>query len=538
MRTPQAPLPTTGPAPAPSPITPTSPGTPQRPTKRKRPGKSAKGTQKAKKPSVWSRAVEQARWFMVRTSYGFLRGDRARRLAQMTGWDRPVDTEGFTSTTQSGALSPVLAITRPGIIGPVMGTNLMTGQAVTHSVQGLYRTGATGSPNVVIAGDIGVAKSTLAKCLIARDTAVLDYLESGPAQHRAVVFDRKRQVQAGEATAGEYLRLADLVESQVITLDRDPNVGTRVNILDPAIASTTGSTGTVGQDRLLTMVSETAKGEPLSPEEHFALHVAHKAAKAWATSHGKDAPVLSDVVKALYEPTIDQVPGPRRDGVPILLENQIVDRERVTEWGLPLALSLERYLDGDMSGLLDGQTRGPGGEPVTMDAPLIVIDTSALPEGSVALSLMMTVFATYLMSVWALTPGMKTLVLEEAYSAAHAGDMVPLVLKELVKRSRGSGTSVWSVFHHVSDVPKDSPLFSLLREAGVVHIFRQSRPEDAAALVDLYDLPPGATGLIQHLHKGDQIYIPGRFPPTVVRTTRTEIEKWVTHTDTAIRAIA
>lgn len=457
-----------------------------------------------------------------------LRGPSARRWMQFAGWDRTVDQAGITSTSQAVALWPALAATRPRIVGPLMGEDLFTHLPVTHSVQGLYKLGAISSTNVVIAGAIGVAKSGLSKVQYVFRSIACD-------NNRTVVFDRKKQAD-GDLLEGEYRRVASLTNAETVVVSRDPRRGTRINPLDPMISMTTDDAGgTVGQDSLLAMVAETAKGAPLGVEERYALSRAH----AEATNRARQAhrqPILSDVVQALYSPETTAIPGPRtEDGDPLLEERGVVDVARVTEWGLTLGLALERCLaEGDLSGLLDGESRGPDGNPPRLDARLVVIDTSALPEGSTALSLMMAIFATYLTNRWATTPGFKTLVLEEAYSAANL-DAVPLVLRELVKRARGVGASVVSVFHHISDIPADSPLRSIIQEAQVAHIFAQDQPNDARDVVEIFRLPGSLVETVQSLPKGVHIYVRGKLPTTIVQGFRTPLEEWFTDTDEQMR---
>lgn len=457
-----------------------------------------------------------------------LRSPAARRWMQFLGWHRTVDRAGITSTSQAVALWPALAATRPRIVGPLMGEDRLTHFPVTHSVQGLYRSGAISSTNVVIAGAIGVAKSGLTKTQYVFRAVSCD-------NNRAVVFDRKKQ-QDAELLQGEYRRVASVTNAESVIVSRDPRSGTRINILDPMIAMTTGEGGgTVGQDYLLTMVAETAKGASLSVEERYALSKAHTEATTRAGAENRQ-PILSDVVQALYSPQPSAIPGPRNEaGMAVLDERGVVGVDRLTEWGLTLALALERYLtDGDLSGLLDGESRGPDGKPPRLDARLVVIDTSALPEGSTALSLMMAIFATYLTNRWATTSGFKTLILEEAYSATNL-TAVPLVLRELVKRARGVGASVVSVFHHLSDIPLDSPMRSIIQEAQVAHIFGQDQPDDARDLVKTFNLPDDLVETVQSLPKGVHIYVRGKLPTTIVQGFRTPLEVWFTDTDEMMR---
>lgn len=462
---------------------------------------------------------------MSRWWYRRLRGRIVQRWVHRIGWDAPIASSTFTSTNQAAPLDPLLVETRAPNYGDLYGVDLLTGQPITGSVQELYHSGHLTSPMVVILGAIGTRKSTTAKTFYVLRPATRGV--------RVAVFDRKAQRDEGRI-GGEYGRVADIIPgSTTLVMDRDRTVGTRINILDPAIASTTTDRA-VGQDELLRMVATTALQREMSAEEGFALVAAHRAALADANASGRVA-VLSDVVNFLYTPNLDAIPGPRTSaGNPILTDRAIVDIERVTEWGLPVALAFERFLMGDLSGIIDGATEGPNGDPVDLDAPLLVIDTSALTEGSASLGLVMAIMSTYLMSKWATTAGYKHLILEEGYAADDLGS-VPTVLRALVKRSRGVGATVVGIFHHISDVRPESPLYSLIREAGVVHIFQQDKEDDAVAAVSMFNLPNSMVSIIQTLPPGVNVWKRGRLTPTLVTAFRTPLEAWMTDTDEAMR---
>lgn len=465
-------------------------------------------------------AKRMARWW-----YRRLRKRPARRWITRLGWDQPLTVSTFTTTNQAAPLDPLLTKTRLQDYGDLYGTDLLTFQPIAGSVQKLYDRKVLTAPMVAVLGAIGTRKSTLAKTLYA--------LRPNCTGTQVAVFDRKQQRDDG-TLAGEYTRLAATVpNSVVLTLHRDRARGTRINVLDPAIAST-GTEDRVGQDELLRLVAVTALGRQLTAEEGYALQAAHRAALSEAQDAGRVA-ILSDVVRHLYAPDTSAVPGPRDEqGIPVLTARHIVDHARVTEWGLPVALAFERFLSGDLSGIIDGPTEGPDGRPLNLDAPLLVIDTSALTEGSAALGLMMVIMSTYLMSRWAAMPGFKHLILEEAYSADDLDD-VGETLRALVKRSRGVGAAVIAVMHHISDVRETSPLYALIKEAGVVHVFQQDKHEDAEAVVRMFDLPPDMVSTIQTLPPGVNVWKRGRLVPTLAIGFRTSLEAWVTDTDEAMR---
>ncbi|MBA3488942.1 MAG: hypothetical protein H0T78_05245 [Longispora sp.] len=436
-------------------------------------------------------------------------------MLERFGWYEIIDEPALTSTRQAEALNPALVSTHPPLAGPLLGVDVSTGQPQTEDPHELYAAGRVTSPNVVVLGSVGSGKSTLVK-----DQYVVRPVALG---RQVVVFDRKDQ-----QGRGEYGRAALVADGTVIRFDR--RGGAVVNILDPRIAtkSSTDQNGTVGQDLLLLMVAEYAHG-PLDSRSRHALRAAHRAALARARTEKRTA-TLRDVVDALYAP--DDTAVPRRE----LLEAGRVGVGEIFTWGMDLALDLERFLDGDLSGLIDGPTRSEGGGELDLSAPLIVIDTSALDEDSPALSLVMATMATYLSAVWSTRPGRRLLVIEEGYHAARLPS-VATIFRSLAKRGRGIGLSVVTVFHHISDVPADSDIMSLIREAGIVHVFRQDKSDDAAAAVDLFNLPRWVADELDLLDKGVHVLKIGKEPAMVVSHVRTPLEEWITDTDAAMLGV-
>ena len=91
-----------------------------------------------------------------------------------------------------------------------------------------------------------------------------------------------------------------------------------------------------------------------------------------------------------------------------------------------------------------------------------------------------------------------------------------------------------SVFHHISDVAPGSPLRSLFDEAELICIFRQSKVDNAQAVIEITGLDPSCRHLIQTLPRGTHLRVRGaRLPAIVVETTRTELEEPITFTDGA-----
>jgi len=274
------------------------------------------------------------------------------------------------------------------------------------------------------------------------------------------------------------------------------------------------------------MVAEFAHG-PLNSYERHALRAAHRSALARASAERRVA-TLPDVVTALFFPDESALPRPG------LAEANRVDLERIYEWGEGLALDLERFVTGDLSGLIDGETRDEHGGPLDLSAQLLIFDTSALDGDSPELSLVMATMATYLSAVWSAKRARRLLIIEEGY---HAADLptVGTIFRDLAKRGRGIGLSVVTAVHHISDIDPTSPAISLIREAGIVHIFGQDKADDAAAAIELFGLPTWLHEEITGLPQGTHILKVGtRQPPRMISHVRTALEAWANDTDAAM----
>ncbi|WP_335983185.1 hypothetical protein [Streptomyces sp. CA2R106] len=420
----------------------------------------------------------------------------------------------FVSTRQAGALNPAIVSTHPPLAGPITGIDMDTGQPVSTDPHELYDQKRITSPNVVVLGDISSGKSSLVKTQYCVRPVALGT--------QVAVFDRKDQ-----QGRGEYVRAAEVCRAPVIRFARSG--GTTINLLDPRISATSlddSGDERVGQDRLLLMVAEHAHGR-LSSNEHYALRVAHRAALARASETDRVA-TLHDVVDALYAPAPSAVPRPH------LADRGNVTTDRVTEWGLELAMDLERFIDGDLSGLIDRETSAD----LDLDAPLLVFDTSALPEESPALALVMALVSSFLTAVWSHRSGRRIIILEEGYHTTRLQSpgttSVATILRSLAKRGRGIGLSFVTVIHHISDVPPDSDAMSLVREADVIHIYQQSRGDDAREAVEQFRLPSRLYDTLGTLAKGCHILRIGTEAPRRVRHIRTALEVWMTDTDEAM----
>ncbi len=448
------------------------------------------------------------------------RGLRRSRWLDKLGWYEVVDRDAtITSTRQVVATNPALIRSQPPFAGSPVGIDEETGMYQGSDPFVLYKQGVIESINVVIVGDVGVAKSSFVK-----NHYVQDSIYCG---RQVCCFDRKRN----KDSRSEYDGVSRIVEASGkrvarIKFDRGGG-GARVNILDPRIVARGGEqSDTVGQDELLLMVAQLLHGN-LTSEERFALSAAHRKALATAAQEER-APELGDVVNALFQPELQYLPS-------ALKETGFVTVKKMMKFGLRLGLDLHAALDGGaLSGLIDGPTRGADGRDLDLDADLIVVDTSSLQDGSAALMLVMAIMSTFISSVWSLTDRKSVVIIEEGYTADFPS--VAAILRSLAKRGRGVGVSLVLVLHHLSDIDATSPLAALFRETGILHLLRQAQVAEAKHTNDLLGLGD-LTETIQNLAKGTHILIEGRpeiRAPRVVCHVRTDVDIWANYTDAAI----
>jgi hypothetical protein len=244
---------------------------------------------------------------------------------------------------------------------------------------------------------------------------------------------------------------------------------------------------------------------------------------------------LEDVVSALLDPDETSLPGRTlSDGVKELAQAGIITRPKLIDWGLPVMSALSKWLPGgEWAGLFDGQTRGPTGRDIDLANPLVVFDTSDLPEGSVQLAAAMLVAAAWIQGRWMPTRGDKLLIFEENYSAADLPG-VDVIQQAFALRGRGSGLAVVSVFHHLAQIPPHSKLWSLIRDAGLVVMYRQDTSADIDECVRYFNLPDQAAGMLPNLQQGCCLAKVGQQPLEVWQHLRTVQEIWITDTNTGL----
>jgi type IV secretory pathway VirB4 component len=338
-----------------------------------------------------------------------------------------------------------------------------------------YGAGLVSNPNVIVAGSIGAGKSTAVKMLLDRA------LVRG---RRVVAIDPK----------GEYSSLAAAYGVTPLALGRD------------------GWCCPFPQDDresrdLLRALLASAQGSPLESDQHYAID------ELWQRL---SSPRPLRVLRELFE----------RMQRFISLAEQSASRS--------IALTLYRFVHGDLAGLFDGE-----GEPLVFEGPLVVLDLSAQwSSNSLSVAALSAVAAAQ--RVVATKGELGYLVLDEAWallSDAHALRW----LQGSWKLARSRGLSHVLVLHRWTDVGAAGDLGSaqreraqgLLRECETALLFRQP-PDEARGMAIALGLHPREERYLTTLPKGVSLVRYGTYR-SIVRILPDARDRQFIDTDAAMR---
>ncbi len=358
-----------------------------------------------------------------------------------------------------------------GLDGIPLGT-LAGGASFALDPFDLYGAGLVVNPNVVVAGAIGVGKSTVVKMMVDRA------LRRG---RRAVIVDPK----------GEYGALASRYGYRAVALGRD-------GWCDPFLDAQDGRS-------LARAMIASAQGQPLTDEQHFAFD------EAWETV-GRTRPrrVMRSLAEALRG-SLDDPASPGRS----------------------LALTLRRFVDGDLAGLFDGDD-----EPLTLDGDLVVLDLSAQWSGDAMAVAALSAVAAAQRVAAASRAGY--VVLDEAW--ALLSDPHALAwLRGSWKLARARGVSHVLVVHRWGDVAAVGDEGSaqrerargLLRECETTWLFRQP-PDEARDVAAALSLSALEQRTLSELGRGEALVRFGAHR-SVVRVTPDADDRRIIDTDDAMR---
>jgi len=443
-------------------------------------------------------------------------GLKRRKRPDKLGLYEPSAPGIDTSTRQAEALHIAVAGSPTSHRGLLLGVDTTSGWMIARDPFTNYNEEGLTSPNVCTVGAIGNGKSSMLKTW-----GCLRNLTLG---RRVVVIDKKPQFFASlREKRGEYTALALRLGVEPIRFTLN-GTGTKINILDPRIAARVGEQSSAtaartpaGQSQLLRVILAEALGRPITPKEGKALRVAHTSALALAQSEGRQA-ILPDIVDFLYDPD------------PAHAARARVTVEDLKAWGQDPVYELERMIEEDLQGIVDG----PTSEWVDLGSGLTVFDVSALPEDGPALAIVMMIINTWLSNVLSHQQVQipTVLIVEEAWHLVQGSSAA--VTRRNTKLSRGLGLSCMFAFHHISDIPKDSPALAMLSECGMKLLYGQDTADDSAAVVQLFRLPFGTEETLDELDQGEFIFKFGASEPIRCLHIRSDLEIELTNSDDAM----
>jgi len=404
-----------------------------------------------------------------------------------------------TSTNQAEAIYLPTAAPGLGDSGVIIGREVYSGKGYVYDPFQLYGQQLP-APHWLVLGESGNGKSSLEKTYVLRQLRFRD--------RQVVVLDAQ-----GEDGVGEWNMIAEALGVQPIRLDPHARggVGIRLNPLDPAITST-------GQLALLRTIVEVALGRQLDERSGYALKAAHAQVRADALSAGGQ-PILHDVVDALREPRLEAA------------EEMNIELDDVRDWGLDVALVLDRLVDGDLAGMFDGPTTNG----IDLDSPLIVFDLSTIDRNSIAMPILMAIVGVWLEHTWLRPDRRKRIFLVEEAWHIISEPSVAQLFQRLLKFGRRLGLSFVAVVHHLSDVIDGAAAKeagAILKMASTRTIYMQ-KSDEARATGKVLGLPRWAVEIIPTLSPGIAVWdVNGDVQ--VVKHIITEYEKPLVYTDRAM----
>ena len=402
-----------------------------------------------------------------------------------------------TTTAHLQAAYPFAGPQAP-LQGPLLGAD-MAGRPFCFDPWERYAAGELTGPNMVVIGQIGRGKSTFVKTLVWRSLAF---------GRRAWIIDPK----------GEYGPLAEAAGATTVRLV--PGGDARLNPLE--VRARADDAARRGAE-VLAAVLASALGRSLQPPERTALDLAVGAAAGRTCGR---PPVVPDVVAALLEPDASDAAAVHTDRAGLAADGRIV------------ALELRRLVGGDLAGMFDG----PSSVHVDLDAPVVVLDLSALHR-SPALGILMVCATAWLHSaIEGGRPAKRLVVVDEAWAVLQ--DLATARwLRAGFKLARSLGVAHVAVVHRCSDLhaagtggsEQRALAEGLLADAETRVAFAQP-PGEAAAATEALGLSRTEAAALPHLPRGVALWKIGD-RATIVRHVVSRSEAALVDTDAAMRDV-
>ena len=411
--------------------------------------------------------------------------------------------KGLSTTAHTAATAyPYVAGPSLGHEGVMIGHDLNGGGAFCFDPWELYRKGVISGMSMLLFGQLGTGKSSLAKSMACRLVQV--------GRRLSVASDKK----------GEWTRVVRDLGGNVIQVG--PGLDTRLNPLDEGVRPSLNVQGRPMDDDqwramvrsrrlsiLKTLVKILIDRQPDSAE-NWVIGAALDQAIERATA-ANQVPVIPDLIDALEE-----------------LRGTIASDQMRADAANRMSMTLQRMTTGDLAGMFDG----PSTVQFDVNAPATSIDTSSSKGAApVAVRVISACAGSWMESMVTNSDGgQRVVIYEEGWdNLTNEADLERMT--EQWKLARHYGIFNVLIMHKVTDLdmagPEDSPMgamaHGLLADADVKVIYRQ----DASALratAQEMQLSPREKILLKSLDKGTGLWRVGEATFQVANDlTRAEI---------------
>jgi len=409
-------------------------------------------------------------------------------------WTRQLRVPRHRGTTAHlASIYPCLAEAGLGHRGVYLGTDLLTGGGgFAFDPFEAYHAGLVTNPNLLVAGEPGMGKSSFVKTFTTRALTIYNTPATSPARSEIEAAGQR----AGRWVAiidpkGEYRPLADAAGLAVIELY--PGGTTRINPLDA------GPLGTPDAREELTRRRSDLVGALLGQVLRRDLAPIEDAALGWATQHLAEhtEPTLHDLLALLRTPTAAMIERTRLD--PDMLARNLD----------PIVYALEKLLERSLRGMFDGTTT----IQVDWNTRGLVLDLSVVHHDDDALRLVLLAATAWLQTILARRDGVHRLqILDEAWRLLGA-ERTTRYLQACWKLCRDYGVANLAVVHRLSDLRAQADdgtttakvAMGLLADTQTRVLFRQASDQlpDARALLGLN---PTETELLGRLARGRALW--------------------------------
>ena len=391
---------------------------------------------------------------------------------------RPVRTTSHTASTAY----PFVAGPGVGANGLYLGRDQHGGGAFCFDPWSLYEAGVISGMSMMLFGQVGTGKSSLAKSLAVRQ----------------VLAGRKLSVASDKK--GEWTRVVEGLGGSVIQVG--PGLNTRLNPLDPGTRPSTDVQGQAMTDQAWAMMVRTRRMSIIvtlakiltdrdltSPEHHMLSQALDEAVRV--SGEQDRVPVIPDVIDAL------QVMRQDEDSM-------------AAEAASVMMMTMARVSSGDLAGMFDGETT----VMMSAEARATSIDTSALRGASPEAVRVVNACAGAWTEAMVTTRdgGQRIVIYEEGWdNISSEADLRRMV--EQWKLARAYGIFNILVLHKIADLDmagdRSSRMAamakSLLADADVKVIYRQDRSALQVTSSEM-ELSDREVSLVRSLPKGTGLW--------------------------------